>query len=230
MKKFAVILLAIALMLAGCGKSAAEDVPAGTIQQIETEPALEEKSVSMGRLEGGTYINEYVGFACDLDSGWTYMGAEELQDMPENTRKLLEGSELAEEIDTLNQFTDMLAENVDLMTTINVLYQKHTMQERLAYAVLDDDQLIETTLEQKDMLIEAYNQAGFEVDDIKKVTVSFLGEERAALHTSMRLENVPYYTLQVFDYHLGRYSVTLTLASFVEDNTEKLLELFYEVK
>ena len=43
----------------------------------------------------------------------------------------------------------------------------------------------------------------------------------------MSMEGVPYYTLQLFDYRLGQYSVTLTLASFVEDNTESLLDLFY---
>lgn len=230
MKKFLVILLVIALMLTGCGKSQpAEEVPAGTIEQHETEPVLEEKPVSMGRLEGGTYINEYAGFACDLDSSWTFMGAEELQDIPENTRKLFEGSELAEEVDTLSQFTDMLAENVDQMATINVLYQKHSMQERLAYAVLDESEILDSLLEMQDKLIEAYNQAGFEVDAMEKVTVSFLGETRVALRTSMHLEDIPYYTLQLFDYDLGRYSVTLTLASFVEDNTESLMELFYKV-
>lgn len=231
MKKFFVILLVIAMMLTGCGKSQlAEEVPVGTIEQHETEPVLDEKPVSMGRLEGGTYINDYAGFACDLDSGWTFMGAEELQDIPANAKDIFDGTELAENIDVMNHFTDMMAENVDQLVNMNVAYQKLTMQERVAFAVLDDEQVIESVLQQKDILVEAYNQAGFEVDDMKKVMVTFLGKERAALHTSMQLENVPYYTLQLYDYNLGRYSVTLTLASFVEDNTENLLELFYEVE
>lgn len=230
MKKYFVILLVITMMLTGCGKSVpAEEMPTGTIEQHETEPVLEEKAVSMGRLEGGTYINDYAGFACDLDSSWTYMGAEELQDIPENARKMFQGSELAEEIDELSQFTDMMAENVDQMVNMNIAYQKLTMQERLAFAVMNESEILDSALERKDDLMEAYNQAGFEVDSMKKVTVSFLGEERVALHTSMHLEDIPYFTLQLFDYSLGRYSVILTLASFVEDNTESLLGLFYEV-
>ena len=46
---------------------------------------------------------------------------------------------------------------------------------------------------------------------------------------SCTTQGVPYYTLQLFDFALGQYSVTLTLASFVEDNTTGMLELFYPV-
>lgn len=230
---FAAVLM-LAMLLSGCGNAVS-----GTIETKPEEnktpestviPAEREMPVSMGRLEGGTYINDYAGFACELDGNWTYLGAEELQDMPENVREMIEGSELGDQLDTMNQFTDMLAENVDQMATINVLYQKHTMQERLAYAVMDETQIMDSLLEMQDKLIEAYNQAGYAVDSMEKVTVSFLGEERVALHTAMHMQDVPYYTLQLFDYHLGQYSVTLTLASFVEDNTESLLELFSKVE
>lgn len=230
---FAAVLM-LAMLLSGCGNAVS-----GTIEtkpevnktpESTVIPAETEMPVSMGRLEGGTYINDYAGFACELDGNWTYLGAEELQDMPENVREMIEGSELGDQLDTMNQFTDMLAENVDQMATINVLYQKHTMQERLAYAVMDETQIMDSLLEMQDKLIEAYNQAGYAVDSMEKVTVSFLGEERVALHTAMHMQDVPYYTLQLFDYHLGQYSVALTLASFVEDNTESLLELFSKVE
>ena len=51
----------------------------------------------------------------------------------------------------------------------------------------------------------------------------------AALHTIAVVQNVPYYTLQFFDFDLGAYSVTLTLASYEEDNTMSLADLFYAV-
>ena len=92
----------------------------------------------MGRLEGGVYTNSYTGYGCNLDSSWTYYSAEELQDMPEAVKEAMEGSELGDSIDTLNQFTDMMAENVEALTTMNVLYQKqHSfVRFRTARAVL----------------------------------------------------------------------------------------------
>ena len=80
------------------------------------------------------------------------------------------------------------------------------------------------------MLVAAYEQAGFTVDSIEKVTVTFLGEERTALHSSMEFQGVPYFTLQFFDYHLGEYSVVTTLASYAEDRTASLMELFYSLE
>ena len=95
---------------------------------------------------------------------------------------------------------------------------------------LNEEQIMDATLGQKDAMVDAYAQAGIMVDTMEKTTVTFLGEERTALLTSSTIEDIPYYTLQLFDYHLGQYSVTLTLASYVENNTAQLLELFYEVE
>ena len=43
-------------------------------------------------------------------------------------------------------------------------------------------------------------------------------------------QGVPYYTLQIMDYTVGQYGVTLTVSSFVEDKTQQLLDLFYAVE
>jgi len=243
MKKMLALLLAMSLLLAGCGDAPEQSVTGtlkndsvetvapvtGTIAAEETALPEAEDPVSMGRMDGGTYINEYTGYACDLDSSWTFYSAEELQELPGNVQEILEGTEIGDSMEGMEQFTDMMAENADIMVTMNVLYQKQTMQERIAMAMLDDSEILEATLQQKDQLVAAYAQAGIEVGTLEPVTVTFLGQERSALHMSSVMQGVPYYTLQIFDYDLGRYRVTLTLASFVEDNTWSLLELFYPV-
>ena len=183
----------------------------------------------MGRLEGGTYINEYAGYACELDSNWTFYSAEELQVLPDNVKELIADTELADVIGDVPQFTDMMAENVDEMARINALYQKHTMQERLGFAMLTDAELIDGTLEQQDMMKDAYAQAGMDVESMERITVTFLGEERAALRTVGTAADVPFYMVQIFDYHLGQYSVTLTVNSYLEDKTQQILDLFYPV-
>ena len=209
-----VFLMTLSLMLGACGTSQEEIT--GTVTPVATEPT-EEHVMSIGRIEGGTYTNNYVGFAIDLDSSWTYYSAEELQEIPENVAEKFAGSELGDTLNPMTQFTDMLAENVDRMTTINVLYQKLDMQNRVAYALMDNEAILDATLEQSDMMIEAYAQAGMEVSSMEKVAVTFLGEERTGLKTVSTMEGVPYYTLQVFEYHLGEYAATITFASFVED-------------
>ena len=123
-----------------------------------------------------------------------------------------------------------MAENVDELTTMNVVYTKLSLQERLAYALMDDAAIMDEVLKQKDMLISSYAQAGIDATAIEEVTVTFLGQERLAMHTTATMQDVPYFILQVYDYHLGGYGVVTTFASFIEDKTESLLELFYALE
>ena len=234
------LVMALSLVLCGCGNSREEisgtvtpsdnqpaTAPAGEI--TPPEEAAEEPVMSLGRIEGGTYTNSYIGFAIDLDSEWTYYSAEELQEMPENVAEMFADSELEEAINTLTQFTDMMAENVSRMTTINVLYQQLDMQNRIAFATMDQEGILDLTLEQSDMMIEAYAQAGILVSSMEKVPVTFLGEECMGLKTISTMSEVPYYTLQVFVYRQGEYYATITFASFVEDQTENLVAMCYPV-
>ena len=219
------LVLALAVAFTGCGGDSTADVSG------QVTPTTEDAGtpVSLGRVEGGTYTNKYVGFGCELDSEWAFYTAEELQELPENVAELLEGSELiGDEMPT--QITDMMAENVTDLTTINVLYRKLSMQERLSYLALDEEAIIDGILTQSSTMTDAYAQAGIMVDRMEKVTVTFLGKERTALWMAASIQDTPYYTLQIYDYNLGNYAVTTTLASYVEDNTESMLDLFFAVE
>jgi len=194
--------------------------------QASTAPEETENSLAMGYLENGVYINPYAGFCIELGDSWLFHPAEELQQLPENIADAVAGSELGELMANVQQFTDMMAENVEEMTSMNLLYQRLSMQERIAYAMKTEEEIADITLSQYDMLVEAYNQMGIAVQSMEKVTVTFLGQEHTAILTTATMQDVPYYALQLFDFHRGEYALTLTLASFVENNTESMLELF----
>ena len=228
-------LLLAAALLAGCG---GEEPTPGVVSPVTeasateapaTEPPAEEKDVSIGRIEGGVYTNTYTGYGCTLDSSWVFYSAEELQEMPADTQAMFEGSEMEEYLKNAQQIMDMKADNVNTMASINVLYQKLDMQSRLTYAVMNDEQILDATLMSKDLMIQSYEQAGIHVTSMDKEKATFLGEDRWVLRTEASVEGVPYYIVQVFDFRLGEYSVTMTLGSFVEDNTADLLAMFYKV-
>lgn len=201
------------------------DVPAET--PVTEDPA--QSDVSLGRMEGGKYTNSYTGYGCTLDSSWVFYSAEELQELPENTQEMFSESELGEAMANYPQITDMMAENTSALTTINVLYTQIPVKEQLGYAILTEEESIDYALRQKDLMIGSYEQAGILVSSMEKAYVSFLGEDRVAIKTVASINGVPYYILQIQDYQLGPYGVTLTLSSFQEDHTESLLELFYPV-
>ena len=226
MKRVLVLFLILAMLLAGCGTSAPESSVAGTVEPTSESAAPAETPVTMGRLEGGSYINDYTGYACELDSNWTFYSAEELQELPDNVKELIADTEMADVIGDVPQFTDMMAENANDLTNMNVLYQKQDLQTRLTMAILSEEQVIDATLGQSAFIEEAYAQMGMTNISLEKVTVTFLGREHFALRTQAELQGIPVYMLQLMDYSRGAYAITTTLTSYLEDNTESMLELF----
>lgn len=230
MKKVIALLMALSLLLCGCG--AAEPVAGEVTPQTEapTEAQPTEKPLDLGRIEGGVYTNTYAGIGCSLDENWSFYSAEELQELPDTVHDAIEGSDMAQVLENYVQIFDLAAENVNDLLTVNVVYTKIGMQERLLYAAQTEEQTIDTTLEQADMIAESYAQAGMEVESMEKVKVMFLGEEHFAIRTVTRGQGVPIYMLQVMDYDLGAYGVTLTATSYLEDNTQSILDMFYTVE
>lgn len=225
MKKLATLLLAVLMLLAtlaGCaGKK--PDI-GGSITPPESN--VPDNPLSVGRLEGGTYTNKYIGIACTLNSNWKYFSAEELQEMPDQVGDLMDGSELGEALKGRTQIFDMQAENTTDLTSMNILYQKLSMAERISYAAMTESQIIDQVLGQRDAMEESYAQAGITVVSMEKKAVTFLGEERYAVYTVAKTQGIDYYILQLFSYDLGEYSATITMGSFVQDKTADLLKLF----
>lgn len=212
------------------------DAETETEIETETETVAEEETdsenvnpLSFGRIEGGIYTNEYAGFACELDSAWEFYSVEELQEMPENIVEMLEGTEIGEAAEQFEQIMDMQAENVNELTSMNVLYQKIGLVQSLQYKSMGESELMESLVTQQDSMVESYAMMGIEVESVTTKQVTFLGEERTALYTVAKYEGIDYYIFQLMDFDLGQYSVTLTVSSFVEDKTEELLGLFYGV-
>ena len=228
MKKLFALLLVLSMLLCGCGSSK----PTGEVTPITeaaTEPAPTEKPLSFGRIEGGIYTNDYAGIGCQLDENWSVYSAEELQELPEMVNGAVEGSQMEQVMEDYPQFFDLQAENVNDLLAVNVVYTKVGMQERLTYAVLSEEETIDATLQHKDMMIESYIQAGMEVESVEKVKLTFLGEEHWGIRTVAYTNGVPIYMLQVMDFKLGTYGMNLTATSYLEDNAQSVLDLFYSV-
>lgn len=245
MKRIVSLLLALvlAVSMTACG-AAGSEAPKGEYKPTEQEDTLtedaqstdtlpddtvpeEDNDFSLGVMQGGTYENAYVGYGCTLGPNWDYKTAEELQDISGLTKDIFEDGGV--DTSAFNQVLDMMAECTDPLASINIQYTALSVQERAAHLLAGEEGLIDGTLQQKDLLISTYAQAGIEVSAMEKVSVTFCGEERWAIHTTASIQGTPYYILQLFDTNIGPYYVTLTLGAFVEDTTPQLLDLFYSL-
>lgn len=211
-------------------KATTEATVDATADTIPTQPTETGNPFSLGRMEGGIYANAYLGIGCKLDSKWTFAGATELQEMPAEVQNSLSGSAADSLFEKYTQLFDMKAENAEQLTTINVVLTKLSPADKITYGLLDSEGVIDSILDtQHDLLVDSYKAAGIQVQKLEKKTVTYLGQQRAALYMAATIEGMPYYTLQLFEYALGDYGATVTFASYTEDKTQSLLELFYSL-
>jgi hypothetical protein len=237
MKKLIGIFLVLAMLLSLAACTGEPDIsgditpPGGnsnpsdpTGDSTPSEPS--EPDLSLGGYEGGIYQNDYLGLTCTLGTGWKFYSAKELQTLPDDIANALEGTPIGDKMGSITQITDMMAENTTDLTTVNVLFTKLDLTSKLLYASMTEDQIADSILAQSDLIKQSYQQMGITVKEMKKVTVTFLGETHTAIWTDATYQGVAYYILQVYDYHLGDYGATITMASFLEDKTASLLSLF----
>ena len=228
MKKLIICLLALVLLLCGCSNAPSPETEAPT--ETTAAPTEAPKEFSLGTIENNVYTNAYAGWGCDFGDGWSFAGAEALQQLPEDVQSLVDGSEMSTVLEDYAQIFDLAAENVEAYLAVNIVCTAISEAEQALYDSLTEEETIDATLENRDMILESYAQAGMVVESMAKVEVTFLGQPHFAIRTAAYSGDIPIYMLQVMDYTQGSYGVTLTATSYLEDNTQQVLEMFYAVK
>ena len=247
-------LLLLAAMLGACGGEPEESTIAPVATQAPESPAAQEpageepageepdaadggpaeaeRQLSLGSFSGSTYTNSYAGFGCTLDGSWTFADAQQLQQLTEASAGLVSEADVENYFSTTNttSLTDMYAESSEMMATVNVLYSKVSVAERLAYSTLDEEGVIDATLAQSEQLKSIYESMGVSITSTEKVLVTFLGEEHYAMKTVTDTGGVAGYMLQFIDPFRGSYSITTTIVCYGQDNTQAVADMFFPVE
>ena len=247
-------LLLLAAMLGACGGEPEESTIAPVATQAPESPAAQEpageepageepdaadggpaeaeRQLSLGSFSGSTYTNSYAGFGCTLDGSWTFADAQQLQQLTEASAGLVSEADVENYFSTTNttSLTDMYAESSEMMATVNVLYAKVSVAERLAYSTLDEEGVIDATLAQSEQLKSIYESMGVSITSTEKVLVNFLGEEHYAMKTVTDTGGVAGYMLQFIDPFRGSYSITTTIVCYGQDNTQAVADMFFPVE
>ena len=247
-------LLLLAAMLGACGGEPEESTIAPVATQAPESPAAQEpageepageepdaadggpaeaeRQLSLGSFSGSTYTNSYAGFGCTLDGSWTFADAQQLQQLTVASAGLVSEADVENYFSTTNttSLTDMYAESSEMMATVNVLYSKVSVAERLAYSTLDEEGVIDATLAQSEQLKSIYESMGVSITSTEKVLVNFLGEEHYAMKTVTDTGGVAGYMLQFIDPFRGSYSITTTIVCYGQDNTQAVADMFFPVE
>ncbi len=247
MKKLLALLLALTVVfaLAACGSkpadetdapeteaeklSAAEVTEADITEPEPTEPEPTESdknALAIGTVAGSTYTNTYIGITAEFDESWILNGAEDLQDLSGTVVDIVSETDAGKLLSNFTQFFDMMAQNTETAGSINIVYQELSALQQVSGKLTGEEAIIDSLLAQEDVLTSSYEQMGYEVKSMEKVTVSFVGQEHFAIKTSMTLYGIDYYITQLVDYSLGDYAVTITFSTVLEDSSQELMDLF----
>jgi len=227
------LLLSLVLLLAACGKAgptAPDTADPGTgadapaVPETPAEPEV--PALTLGKLDGLVYTNDYCGFTLTLDDAWTVLPADQAQDLGGLVVENMEGTALEETIKKLPQFFDLMASRAADLSGINVIYQTVAEAEKILYANMTEEGIVDATLAASAVMQESYAQMGMTNVAMEKVQIEFLGETRTAMKTSADMYGMKYYVLQLFHYYGGDQMVILTLSAYNTDVTGDNLKLF----
>lgn len=195
----------------------AEDV-SGTLPP-ETPMTPEETEFQSGRVEGGTYTNEFLSVACQLGDEWTYLTDEEIAQLNGEIGESLTDEELSEMFSNGKTVQDMYAASADGTATINVIFEDMGV---LYGAALDEDAYINLVMP---TLEDALMQAGMSDIQVEAGSMEFAGADHSTLRVTSTISEIPVYELMVCVKE-GNYMGVITLASYLEDTTEEMAALF----
>lgn len=194
--------------------------------EIKDNQKSGKKEVSFGTWEGNVYTNKYMGLTAEFDSDWIIYSSEELQQVTGEAGNILESSNIGKYLEGADFFKDMMVENINELSSINITYMKMGKQEREESAKLTEKEIVQKTVDGMGYVTDAYAQMGMVLKASSAKDVYFLGEKRTAQYMYLDYMGNAYYTLQLYDYHSGEYATVFTVSSFNEDKTTELLKLF----
>lgn len=181
---------------------------------------------SLGTWNGKTYTNEYAGFKITFDNNWTYLSANELQEMPDTIQGLVDDTTLGQLMTQFTQVMDLNAADNLTGNSTNVVYQNIPAEQKSLLAGMSDEEVVELQLMSKELLEETYAAMGIEVTTMEKTTVNFLGKTVYALKTTASYSGLDVYMVQLAWYNLGDWSVSLTITTYINDATQEVLNMY----
>lgn len=227
--KLLAVLLTSLLLLSSCGGNTTPSTQTSAETNAPETTVHDEHPLSFaGILENNTYTNQCLGFSVTLD-GWTCATATELGDVSDALNDFVSKTDTYKDYLTKNPtafITDLYAVYSDGTTGINIQFQT---QEK-ALSLMSDEAIIDLIFAtQKETILSAYEEMGFEVVSFEKTALSFLGKDIPAIKSEFSVSGIPYYTLQFQKYNLDGYFATVTFSCYGEDITDTLVSLCYPI-
>lgn len=230
-KRMIVILLIFTMMLifAACGQndiSDQDELDTSLIQdESDTSLIMEDTTIAppieRGEIRDGVYKNVFWGIGCTLDDSWTFPTKEQNIERELAERSVLK--EIFTEVEDLESLLEMSQFDLEVTSesnaaNINVILESSTQNYVEEEYVDNSIYTMERTLE----------ELGAKNIRVEKTIVNFINAERFALFSYFELEDIPVYQKTII-IAKGQQMANITVATYYEDKTDILLNIFYSL-
>ena len=178
-----------------------------------------EPDLHRGTVDGDTYTSEFLGLKLTVDEDWVIADDEQLAELSGVVKESFTDEEIRDQIEKGGSVTDLYALNQADGSSLNITIQKLSL---VSGMLVTEDAYAEANLKQ---LPDALASASITVDKLEKTKVTFVGEEHVALALEGTIQDVPLYETLVM-VKTGSYIACITAATFFEDTTADLLDMF----
>lgn len=237
MKKLLAMLMAFALLLtfAACSAPDEEDVrgtvtppdtmvpdtTTGAEATTNTPEATTEKEFALGTSSGASYESSFIGIGCTLSSDWVFYTDEQIMELNNATQEMLD-EEYAEMVANSATVYDAMAVNNSDSSSLNIVLEKSTA---VVVALADIDQILEAQLP---VLSDALGSMGLTITSTELVDATIAGMALRGAKITGNISGINFYEI-VVPIKCGSYLAYVTVATYVEDNTQTILDQFYAV-
>ena len=172
-----------------------------------------------GTVSGNTYTSDSLKVKLALDDTWEIADDEQMAELSGFVVDSFDDEHLKEQLENGGVVYDLYAVNQTDGSSLNIGIQKLSAMSGL---LATEDAFAEANIKQ---LPEQLAAGGITVDNIEKTTVEFAGKTHTALALSGSVQDIPLYETMAL-VKQGSYLYVITAATFYEDTSATLLDLF----
>lgn len=175
----------------------------------------------VGKAEGDTYENKFLGLGFTLPEGWTFYTQEQMDELNNITEDMLD-EEMAKQIQEADLIYDMYALD-SYGNSVNINLEKIGT---IAAVSLDVGENLDTIMPEVE---NAFKQTGATGIEITRTQVDLSGNKEEALKIKFVMNEVEFHE-RVISIKAGKYLATVTVATAFEDATDAVLTYFYRTE
>ena len=226
-KKWLAAILAVLLVfsMAACGSKNAAEEAAKKLQSGGTAKQDSDDFVR-GVLKEGAYESQALSVGFTLGEDWSAASVEELAQLSGVDTTDLSEAEMVEQMVEADAIFDFYAMSGDGLTLVQVIYEDLGV---LYGTLLDEDGYLNVVGESVE---EEMAAAGMTDVESTETTVTFAGQERPGLFicSEMQVEGVDQ-SIEIYQklvpIKAGNYMAVAWAVTYLEDNTDTVVENFY---